>query len=66
MVEHTVQVGDAETRVRVLQIGARSWVARATRADGEAVEFTGDDAGYAVERVRHFLQTSDQTDEELA
>lgn len=64
--EYSVRVGQIETLVSVRQIGAASWLARATRADGEAVEFTGDDADYAVERVKQFLHTSDQTEEEFA
>lgn len=57
----TVQIGDSETAVRVLQIGGSSWLARATRSDGERVEFSGDDPDYAVEIVKQSLLRFDET-----
>ena len=59
--EYSVRVDETETLVSVRQIGAASWLAKATRADGELVEFSSDDPDYAVERVKQFLQETDAT-----
>jgi len=64
--EYSVRVGETETLVSVRQIGAASWLAKATRTDGELVEFSGDDPDYAVERVKQFLQETDETQLDLA
>lgn len=64
--EYTVRIGDVDTAITVRQIGAASWLAQATRSDGEIVEFSGDDASYTVERVKLALLKSDLTaDDEI-
>lgn len=59
--EYTVRIGSVDTAITVRQIGAASWLAQAKRLDGEVVEFSGDDASYAVERVKLALLESDLT-----
>jgi hypothetical protein len=59
--EYTVRIGNVETRISLRQIGAASWMARAPREDGEIIEFSGDDADYAVERVKLALQKTGGT-----
>jgi hypothetical protein len=64
--EYTVRIGKSEFLITVQQIGAASWLARATRDDGEIIEFPGDDASYALERVKQHLIATDQSDSEAA
>jgi hypothetical protein len=64
--EYSVRVGETETLVRVRQIGAASWLAKAMRTDGEPIEFSGDDPDYAVERVKQFLHETDETQFDIA
>ena len=64
--EYTIHIGSSEILITVQQIGAASWLASATRGDGEIIEFPGDDATYALERIKQYLIATDQSDKEAA
>jgi hypothetical protein len=58
--EYSVRVGETETLISVRQTGHQTWLASATRSDGESVEYSSDTAAYALKQVKKFLRAADQ------